>query len=80
MLLVTGEEDREKIMAMGRAPESVFAVRGGVDLSIPRSVPEPTTKNTMPFSSGDFIRRRAFARFLKSGACCGSESRRCSLP
>jgi glycosyltransferase involved in cell wall biosynthesis len=44
MLLVTGEEDREFMMAEGRAADSVFAVLGGVDLSIPRSVPEPPQK------------------------------------
>jgi glycosyltransferase involved in cell wall biosynthesis len=44
MLLVTGEEDREFMIAEGRAPDSVFAVLGGVDLSIPQSVPEPPEK------------------------------------
>jgi glycosyltransferase involved in cell wall biosynthesis len=44
MILVTGEEDREFMIGEGRAPESVFAVLGGVDLSIPRSVPDPAKK------------------------------------
>jgi glycosyltransferase involved in cell wall biosynthesis len=44
LILATGEEDRERLIALGRAPQSVFAVRGGVDLSIPRSVPEPAKK------------------------------------
>jgi glycosyltransferase involved in cell wall biosynthesis len=45
MILTTGEEDREiLIQKYGRAPGQVFAVRGGVDLSIPRSVPEPAEK------------------------------------
>jgi glycosyltransferase involved in cell wall biosynthesis len=45
MILVTGEEDREFIVNEGRSPESVFAVLGGVDLSIPQSVPEPPKKD-----------------------------------
>ena len=45
MILVTGEEDRELIMSEGRPPGSVFAVLGGVDLSIPQSVPEPPQKD-----------------------------------
>jgi glycosyltransferase involved in cell wall biosynthesis len=45
MILVTGEEDRELIIQEGRSPESVFAVKGGVDLSIPQSVPEPPQKD-----------------------------------
>jgi glycosyltransferase involved in cell wall biosynthesis len=44
MILVTGEEDRQFIIDEGRAPNSVFAVLGGVDLSVPRSVPEPKQK------------------------------------
>jgi glycosyltransferase involved in cell wall biosynthesis len=44
MILVTGEEDRARMIKMGRRPESVYAVRGGVDLSIPASVPEPAEK------------------------------------
>lgn len=44
MLLVTGEEDREFMINEGRAADSVFAVLGGVDLSIPQSVPEPKEK------------------------------------
>ena len=44
MLLVTGEEDREFMMEEGRTADSVFAVKGGVDLSIPRGVPEPPQK------------------------------------
>ncbi len=44
MLLVTGEEDREFAMEEGRTAGSVFAVLGGVDLSVPRSVPEPPHK------------------------------------
>ena len=44
MILVTGEEDRERMIGFGRAPDSVFAVRGGVDLTIPRAVPEPESK------------------------------------
>jgi len=44
MLLVTGEEDREFMISEGRTPNSVFAVLGGVDLSVPRSVPEPKEK------------------------------------
>jgi glycosyltransferase involved in cell wall biosynthesis len=45
MILVTGEEDREFMTQQGRDPESVFAVMGGVDLSIPQSVPEPKEKS-----------------------------------
>jgi glycosyltransferase involved in cell wall biosynthesis len=45
MLLVTGEEDREFMIDEGRTPDSVFAVLGGVDLSIPQSVPEPKEKS-----------------------------------
>jgi glycosyltransferase involved in cell wall biosynthesis len=44
LILTTGEEDRERMVAMGRRTESVFAVRGGVDFSIPASVPEPSEK------------------------------------
>lgn len=44
MLLVTGEEDRELMLEEGRTKNSVFAVLGGVDLSIPQSVPEPREK------------------------------------
>jgi glycosyltransferase involved in cell wall biosynthesis len=44
MILTTVEQDREMAIADGRSPESVFAVLGGVDLSIPRSVPEPKGK------------------------------------
>ena len=45
MILTTVEQDREfLIQKKGRAPESVFAVLGGVDLSIPQSVPEPKEK------------------------------------
>jgi glycosyltransferase involved in cell wall biosynthesis len=44
MILTTVEPDRELVIADGRAPESVFAVLGGVDLSIPQSVPEPKEK------------------------------------
>jgi glycosyltransferase involved in cell wall biosynthesis len=44
MILTTVEQDREMVMERGRSPESVFAVLGGVDLSIPQSVPEPKEK------------------------------------
>jgi glycosyltransferase involved in cell wall biosynthesis len=44
MILTTVEPDRELMISDGRAPESVFAVLGGVDLSIPQSVPEPKEK------------------------------------
>ena len=44
MILVTGEEDREFMLQEGRSPDSVYAVRGGVDLSVPQSVPEPKEK------------------------------------
>ncbi|MGN6555670.1 MAG: glycosyltransferase [Verrucomicrobiota bacterium] len=44
MILTTVEQDREMVIAHGRSPESVFAVLGGVDLSIPQSVPEPKEK------------------------------------
>lgn len=44
MILTTVEQDRELMIADGRVPESVFAVLGGVDLSIPQSVPEPDKK------------------------------------
>jgi glycosyltransferase involved in cell wall biosynthesis len=44
MILTTVEQDREYVIGHCRAPESVFAVLGGVDLSIPRSVPEPAEK------------------------------------
>jgi glycosyltransferase involved in cell wall biosynthesis len=44
VILTTVEPDRELLISQGRRPESVFAVLGGVDLSIPRSVPEPPQK------------------------------------
>jgi glycosyltransferase involved in cell wall biosynthesis len=44
MILTTVVPDRELMIADGRSPESVFAVLGGVDLSIPQSVPEPKEK------------------------------------
>jgi glycosyltransferase involved in cell wall biosynthesis len=44
MILTTVEEDRDYMIAQGRPPESTFAVLGGVDLTIPRSVPEPPEK------------------------------------
>lgn len=44
MILCTAEEDRQIFINMGRSPDSVCAVLGGVDLSIPRSVPEPPEK------------------------------------
>jgi glycosyltransferase involved in cell wall biosynthesis len=44
MILTTVEQDRQMIIADGHSAESVFAVLGGVDLSIPRSVPEPKEK------------------------------------
>ncbi|MDD2710580.1 MAG: glycosyltransferase [Verrucomicrobiae bacterium] len=44
MILVTGEEDRERMIALGRHPDEVFAVRGGVDLSVPAQAPEPPQK------------------------------------
>ena len=44
MILVTGEEDREFMMEQGRSADSVFAVKGGVDLSIPQSVSAPREK------------------------------------
>ena len=44
MILTTVEQDRELMIGDGRSPESVFAVLGGVDLSIPQSVPEPKEK------------------------------------
>jgi glycosyltransferase involved in cell wall biosynthesis len=44
MILTTVEQDRELIISDGRTPESVFAVLGGVDLSIPQSVPESKEK------------------------------------
>jgi glycosyltransferase involved in cell wall biosynthesis len=44
MILTTVAQDRELMIADGRTPESVFAVLGGVDLSIPQSVPEPNEK------------------------------------
>ncbi len=43
-IFVTGDEDRERIIALGRPPDEVFTVRGGVDLTIPRSVPDPAEK------------------------------------
>lgn len=44
MILVTGEEDREFMVSEGRSANSVFAILGGVDLSIPQSVPEAKEK------------------------------------
>lgn len=44
MILTTGAPDRDLIISAGRSPEAVFAVLGGVDLSIPQSVPEPKEK------------------------------------
>ena len=45
MILTTVVPDRDLMIADGRSPESVFAVLGGVDLSIPQSVPEPKKKS-----------------------------------
>ncbi len=44
MILTTAEEDRDVFASLGRSKEDVLAVLGGVDLSIPRSVPEPPEK------------------------------------
>lgn len=44
LILVTGDEDRERMIRLGRKPDSVFVVRGGVDLSLPRQVPEGDEK------------------------------------
>lgn len=44
MILTTVPQDRDLMIADGRSPQSVYAVLGGVDLSIPRSVPEPEKK------------------------------------
>ena len=44
MILTTVAQDRDTMIADGRKPETVFAVLGGVDLSIPQSVPEPEKK------------------------------------
>ncbi len=44
MILTTGAPDRDVIISAGRAPESVFAIKGGVDLSVPQGVPEPKEK------------------------------------
>ena len=44
MILTTVAQDRDTMIADGRRPETVFAVLGGVDLSIPQSVPEPEKK------------------------------------
>ncbi|MGH8021946.1 MAG: glycosyltransferase family 4 protein, partial [Limisphaerales bacterium] len=44
MIFVTGPQDYDRVVADGRSPGSVFAVLGGVDLSIPSSVPEPAEK------------------------------------
>lgn len=44
VILTTVEQDRELMISDGRSPESVFAVLGGVDLTIPQSVPEPKEK------------------------------------
>ena len=44
MILTTVAQDRDTMIADGRRPETVFAVLGGVDLSIPQSVPEPKEK------------------------------------
>jgi glycosyltransferase involved in cell wall biosynthesis len=44
MILTTVPQDRDTMIADGRSPESVYAVMGGVDLTIPQSVPEPAHK------------------------------------
>jgi len=44
MILTTVPQDRDTMIADGRWPESVYAVMGGVDLTIPQSVPEPAGK------------------------------------
>jgi glycosyltransferase involved in cell wall biosynthesis len=44
MILTTVPQDRDTMIADGRSPESVYAVMGGVDLTIPQSVPEPAEK------------------------------------
>ena len=44
LILTTVEEDKQILLTMGRPDDSVFAVRGGVDLSIPDSVPAPDRK------------------------------------
>jgi glycosyltransferase involved in cell wall biosynthesis len=65
MILVTGEEDRARMIALGRAPESVFAVRGGVDLSIPRSVPEPAEKSYDAVFIGRFHPQKGVRELLR---------------
>ncbi|MFZ4696253.1 MAG: glycosyltransferase family 4 protein [Verrucomicrobiia bacterium] len=65
MILVTGEEDRARMIALGRAPESVFAVRGGVDLSIPRSVPEPSEKKYDAVFIGRFHPQKGVREILR---------------
>jgi glycosyltransferase involved in cell wall biosynthesis len=44
MILTTVPQDRDTMIADGRSPESTYAVMGGVDLTIPQSVPEPEKK------------------------------------
>lgn len=65
MILVTGEEDRERMMALGRSPDSVFAVRGGVDLTIPRSVPEPSEKRYDAVFIGRFHPQKGVRELLE---------------
>lgn len=43
-LLVTGEEDRERFVRLGRGSDEVFVVRGGLDIDEPRQVSDPPSK------------------------------------
>jgi len=65
MILVTGEEDRARMIQMGRTAESVFAVRGGVDLSIPASVPEPRNKEYDAVFIGRFHPQKGLRELLQ---------------
>jgi glycosyltransferase involved in cell wall biosynthesis len=65
LILVTGEEDRGRMIALGRPPGSVFAVRGGVDLSIPRSVPEPPAKKYDAVFVGRFHPQKGVRELLR---------------
>jgi glycosyltransferase involved in cell wall biosynthesis len=65
LILTTGEEDRERVISLGRRPESVFAVRGGVDLSVPRSVPEPSEKRYDAVFVGRFHPQKGVRELLR---------------
>ncbi len=65
MILVTGEEDRQRMIQFGRTPESIYAVRGGVDLSILEQVPEPIQKQYDAVFVGRFHPQKGVRQLLE---------------